>query len=83
MGATADKIKGTTNEAIGKAKQGVGNLVGSDKLKTEGLAQEGFDFGQVCFVHDVLDLVHLRFCPRNVRVRPRLRSLLFEASATA
>ena len=24
MGATADKVKGATNEAIGKAKQGVG-----------------------------------------------------------
>src|ERR1700682_812979 len=30
MGATADKVKGTTNEAIGKAKQGVGEAGGSD-----------------------------------------------------
>ena len=40
MGSTSDKAAGLANEAIGKAKQGVGNLVGSDKLKTEGLAQE-------------------------------------------
>ena len=37
MGATADKIKGATNEAIGKAKQGVGEAVGSDRLKGEGV----------------------------------------------
>jgi hypothetical protein len=36
MGSTADKASGLANEAIGKAKQGVGNVVGSDKLKTEG-----------------------------------------------
>jgi uncharacterized protein YjbJ (UPF0337 family) len=41
MGATADKIKGTTNEAIGKAKQGIGEAVGSDRLQGEGLIQEG------------------------------------------
>jgi uncharacterized protein YjbJ (UPF0337 family) len=41
MGATADKIKGTTNEAIGKAKQGIGEVVGSDRLQGEGLIQEG------------------------------------------
>ena len=32
MGSTADKIKGATNEAIGKAKQGVGEAAGSDRL---------------------------------------------------
>jgi uncharacterized protein YjbJ (UPF0337 family) len=41
MGATADKIKGTTNEAIGKAKQGIGEATGSDRLQGEGLIQEG------------------------------------------
>ena len=41
MGSTADKIKGTTNEAVGKAKQGIGEAVGSDRLKGEGLVQEG------------------------------------------
>ena len=40
MGATADKIKGTTNEAIGKAKQGIGEATGSEKLQGEGAVQE-------------------------------------------
>jgi uncharacterized protein YjbJ (UPF0337 family) len=40
MGSTTDKASGLANEAIGRAKQGVGNVVGSDKLKTEGAAQE-------------------------------------------
>jgi uncharacterized protein YjbJ (UPF0337 family) len=40
MGSTSDKASGIANEAIGKAKQGVGNVVGSDRLKTEGAAQE-------------------------------------------
>ena len=40
MGSTADKIKGTTNEAIGKAKQGIGEATGSDRLQGEGAAQE-------------------------------------------
>ena len=40
MGATTDKIKGTANEAIGKAKQGIGEAVGSDRLQGEGAVQE-------------------------------------------
>lgn len=40
MGATADKVKGAANEAIGKAKQGVGHAVGSDRLQGEGAVQE-------------------------------------------
>jgi uncharacterized protein YjbJ (UPF0337 family) len=40
MGSTADKASGLANEAAGKAKQGIGNMVGSDKLKSEGVAQE-------------------------------------------
>jgi uncharacterized protein YjbJ (UPF0337 family) len=40
MGATTDKVKGAANEAIGKAKQGVGEAVGSDKLQGEGAVQE-------------------------------------------
>ena len=40
MGSTADKVKGATNEAIGKAKQGIGEAVGSDKLQGEGVIQE-------------------------------------------
>jgi uncharacterized protein YjbJ (UPF0337 family) len=46
MGSTADKIKGATNEAIGKAKQGVGEAVGSDRLQGEGAAQEVKGKGQ-------------------------------------
>ena len=40
MGATTDKIKGATNEAIGKAKQGIGEATGSERLQGEGLVQE-------------------------------------------
>ena len=40
MGSTADKVKGTTNEAIGKAKQGIGEATGSDRLEGEGVIQE-------------------------------------------
>ena len=46
MGATADKVKGVTNEAIGKAKQGVGKAVGSDRLQGEGATQEVKGKGQ-------------------------------------
>jgi uncharacterized protein YjbJ (UPF0337 family) len=38
FGATT--ASGLANEAVGKAKQDIGNVVGSDKLKTEGAAQE-------------------------------------------
>ena len=41
MSELTDKAKGLGNQAIGKAKQGVGDLVGSEKTKTEGVAQEG------------------------------------------
>ena len=40
MGSTSDKISGMTNEAVGNVKQGIGKLVGSEKLQTEGAAQE-------------------------------------------
>ena len=46
MGSTTDKIKGTANEVIGKAKQGVGEAVGSDKLQGEGAIQEVKGKGQ-------------------------------------
>jgi uncharacterized protein YjbJ (UPF0337 family) len=46
MGATADKIKGNANEAIGKAKQGIGEAVGSDRLQGEGAIQEAKGHGQ-------------------------------------
>jgi len=40
MGSTTDKIKGYANEAAGNVKQGVGKIVGSEKLQAEGAAQE-------------------------------------------
>lgn len=40
MGSTSDKIKGVANEAVGNVKQGVGKVVGSEKLEAEGKAQE-------------------------------------------
>ena len=46
MGATADKVKGAANEAIGKAKQGVGEATGSDRLQGEGAVQEVKGKGQ-------------------------------------
>jgi uncharacterized protein YjbJ (UPF0337 family) len=46
MGSTTDKIKGATNEAIGKAKQGIGEATGSDRLKGEGAVQEVKGKGQ-------------------------------------
>jgi uncharacterized protein YjbJ (UPF0337 family) len=46
MGSTADKIKGGTNEAVGKAKQGIGEATGSDRLQGEGVMQEVKGKGQ-------------------------------------
>ena len=40
MSSTTDKIKGVTNEAVGKAKQGIGNATGNDKMKVDGAMQE-------------------------------------------
>ncbi|ABD08916.1 CsbD-like [Rhodopseudomonas palustris HaA2] len=40
MGSTMDKIKGTANEMTGKAKQGIGEATGSEKLQGEGAVQE-------------------------------------------
>jgi uncharacterized protein YjbJ (UPF0337 family) len=40
MGATTDKIKGVANEAVGKAKQGIGEATGSERLQGEGAVQE-------------------------------------------
>ena len=36
MGSVADKVKGNANEAMGKAKQSIGEAVGSDRLQGEG-----------------------------------------------
>src|SRR4051812_18001763 len=46
MGSTADKVKGAANEAMGKAKQGVGEATGSDRLQGEGATQEVKGKGQ-------------------------------------
>jgi uncharacterized protein YjbJ (UPF0337 family) len=46
MGSTADKVKGAANEAIGKAKQGLGEATGSDRLQGEGAVQEVKGKGQ-------------------------------------
>src|SRR5260221_9700002 len=46
MGSTTDKVKGATNEAIGKAKQGMGEATGSDRLQGEGAIQEAKGKGQ-------------------------------------
>jgi uncharacterized protein YjbJ (UPF0337 family) len=46
MGSTTDKIKGAANEAIGKAKQGIGEATGSDRLQGEGAIQEAKGHGQ-------------------------------------
>ena len=46
MSATADKIKGAANEAMGKAKQGIGNATGNDRLQGEGVIQEVKGKGQ-------------------------------------
>ncbi|ACF03394.1 CsbD family protein [Rhodopseudomonas palustris] len=46
MGSTMDKIKGQANELAGKAKQGIGEATGSDKLKGEGAIQEAKGHGQ-------------------------------------
>ena len=46
MGSTADKVKGAANEAIGKAKQGIGEATGDDSLQGEGVIQEVKGKGQ-------------------------------------
>jgi len=46
MGSTTDKIKGATNEAIGKAKQGIGEATGSEQMQGEGAIQEVKGKGQ-------------------------------------
>jgi uncharacterized protein YjbJ (UPF0337 family) len=55
MGSTTDKIKGAANESIGKAKQGVGEATGSDRLQGEGVMQEAKGHGQKA-VGDAKDL---------------------------
>ncbi len=40
MSSTEDKIKGNTNEAVGKIKQGIGEATDNPRLKEEGQRQE-------------------------------------------
>jgi uncharacterized protein YjbJ (UPF0337 family) len=40
MGAMTDKIKGATNEAIGKAKRSLGEATGDEDLEGEGWKQK-------------------------------------------
>ena len=40
MGSMSDKASGIANEAIGNVKQGVGKVVGNEKLQAEGKLQE-------------------------------------------
>ncbi|MBR0693891.1 CsbD family protein [Bradyrhizobium lablabi] len=46
MGSTTDKIKGTANEAMGKAKQKIGEATGSEEMQGEGAIQETKGKGQ-------------------------------------
>ncbi len=46
MSATSDKVKGTANEAMGKAKQKIGEATGSERLEGEGAIQEVKGKGQ-------------------------------------
>lgn len=51
MGSLSDKIKGNANEAIGKAKQNVGEATGSDRLRGEGALQEAKGHAQQAVGH--------------------------------
>ncbi|HEY7773773.1 MAG TPA: CsbD family protein [Marinagarivorans sp.] len=46
MSSTNDKIKGKTNEAVGKGKQGYGEATNNSSKKAEGKAQETKGKGQ-------------------------------------
>ncbi len=46
MGSTAEKIKAIANKAAGKVKQGVGEAIGSKKMRDKGKAQEIKGVGQ-------------------------------------
>jgi uncharacterized protein YjbJ (UPF0337 family) len=40
MSSTSDKIKGVTNEIVGKTKQALGSATDDHQLRHEGVAQE-------------------------------------------
>jgi len=66
MGSTADKVKGATNETIGKAKQGVGEAIGSDKLQGYAMpAMTNLDDGCLPLHVEQLDVEHQRRVRRN------------------
>lgn len=46
MSSTSDKVKGKTNEALGKGKKGVGEATSDRKMKGEGKTQETKGKGQ-------------------------------------
>lgn len=46
MSSTEDKVKGNTNEAVGKGKQGLGDLTDDEQLQAEGKGQETKGKGQ-------------------------------------
>ncbi len=56
MSSTGDKVSGYANQAIGSIKQGVGKVVGSEKLQAKGAVQELKGKGQVA-VGDVKDTI--------------------------
>ena len=49
MVGTTDKTSGFANEVMGKIKQGIGSVAGSEKLKEEGAVQEQKGRGQKIF----------------------------------
>lgn len=40
MGSASDKMKGATNDAVGRVKQAAGDLTGNNRLKAEGAGQQ-------------------------------------------
>jgi uncharacterized protein YjbJ (UPF0337 family) len=40
MTSTTDKMKGAANEAAGNIKQGVGKVIGNEKMQVDGAIQE-------------------------------------------
>ncbi len=47
MGSTSDKVSGHANQAIGSVKEGVGKIVGSERLQAKGAVQKLKGKGQV------------------------------------
>jgi uncharacterized protein YjbJ (UPF0337 family) len=47
MGSATDKVSGYANQAMGSVKQGIGKVVGSEKLQAKGAVQELKGKGQL------------------------------------